>query len=164
MRPDSRPPGSSPRMRGTLDSLDSLSLDMGIIPAHAGNTRQHNQSMLDLWDHPRACGEHRKNIQTSDTPTGSSPRMRGTPEFIHSRMFILGIIPAHAGNTFDDSQVKSDFGDHPRACGEHATVTTVPGSTLGSSPRMRGTRVLNIGRVLTTGIIPAHAGNTGRRR
>ena len=55
--------GSSPRMRGSqlyfLCRLDQL----GIIPAHAGLTQDHQCSLPTSGDHPRACGAHTKKSQ-----------------------------------------------------------------------------------------------------
>ena len=71
-------PGSSPRVRGTLDvECRGQCLD-GIIPACAGNTAWPAVSRGDSWDHPRVCGEH---------------------AIFFSVCFFLGIIPACAGNT-----------------------------------------------------------------
>ena len=51
------------------------------IPAHAGNSIRANRSTGALTVHPRACGELVFPAEISPTvgPTGSSPRMRGTP-------------------------------------------------------------------------------------
>ena len=132
--------GSSPRMRGTRGYAARARTLTGIIPAHAGNTRTPKNSTNTSTDHPRACGEHRKSTQKIDTPTGSSPRMRGTrgPEMAYndtkvgssprmrgtrgmraSRLSRSGIIPAHAGNTLLSRSAVSMSRDHPRACGEH---------------------------------------------
>ena len=50
--------GSSPRMRGTLGPPQRVRRRQGIIPAHAGNTRDSTPSARSARDHPRACGEH----------------------------------------------------------------------------------------------------------
>ena len=50
--------------------------------------------------------------------------------------------------------------DHPRVCGEHLVFAAVALSTVGSSPRMRGTRHHPGRRFVDRGIIPAYAGNT----
>ena len=50
--------GSSPRMRGTQVADDEIVLRLGIIPAHAGNTRRSASCRRSARDHPRACGEH----------------------------------------------------------------------------------------------------------
>ncbi len=53
--------GSSPRMRGTLPSTICVQLMQGLIPAHAGNTRQPQTTLSRVRAHPRACGEHRRS-------------------------------------------------------------------------------------------------------
>ena len=112
-------PGSSPRMRGTHDNFTDSVAQMGIIPAHAGNTSLIRHYEQNLGDHPRACGEHWLAARRVERRAGSSPRMRGTP--LHDLVFRCqrGIIPAHAGNTsIGRSKFRSSW-DHPRACGEH---------------------------------------------
>ena len=93
--------GSSPRMRGTLGGDRLKSHIAGIIPAHAGNTRTLRTQAGYYRDHPRACGEHRHFPYERVHNEGSSPRMRGTlsPSAVSRRL--IGIIPAHAGNTYD---------------------------------------------------------------
>ena len=52
-------PGSSPRMRGTLPTLQPWPIPDGIIPADAGNTILAPSDRSIHGDHPRGCGEHR---------------------------------------------------------------------------------------------------------
>ena len=92
-----------------------------------------------LGDHPRVCGEHTKLGTFPRTSTGSSPRMRGTPELFDDHGCFLGIIPAYAGNTGWLGSWDTFQGDHPRVCGEHHTLPFSPSCHSGSSPRMRGT-------------------------
>ena len=132
--------GSSPRMRGTQDRSVHNLADVGIIPAHAGNTRRGKCHRAVVRDHPRACGEHMPVGWKLAVSLGSSPRMRGTHWPDDIIMTREGIIPAHAGNTKVTAKA-SAFG-------------------TGSSPRMRGTRRGGPGRRRPAGIIPAHAGNT----
>ena len=54
--------GSSPRMRGTLGVYDVCECDVGIIPAHAGNTGILWDKSQLVEDHPRACGEHTSRL------------------------------------------------------------------------------------------------------
>ena len=155
-------PGSSPRMRGTLyDAVADCGVQ-GIIPAHAGNTVELRGILNDSRDHPRACGEHSPSSDVSVILTGSSPRMRGTHLIEKDIGMFRGIIPAHAGNTRIMDAMACSSRDHPRACGEHIVEIGRASRLLGSSPRMRGTHPVGIGPVETDGIIPAHAGNTGR--
>ena len=112
--------GSSPRMRGTLRFAWNTIAEMGIIPAHAGNTCRFDSMPHWNWDHPRACGEHALMVSFGAADTGSSPRMRGTPLLSWRDPRLRGIIPAHAGNTDRHCSKSIARRDHPRACGEHA--------------------------------------------
>ena len=71
--------GSSPRLRGTLSSCLETECKVRIIPAPAGNTRPCARACRSATDHPRACGEHTTDVVWPVVPTGSSPRLRGTP-------------------------------------------------------------------------------------
>ena len=90
--------------------------------------------------------------------------MRGT--LCHAKLLSIGngIIPAYAGNTTVANIDVHMRWDHPRVCGEHQIGASVIIPLVGSSPRMRGTRVLSIFAVISTGIIPAYAGNTVWKR
>ena len=150
-------------MRGThLVEAPRLYL-VGIIPAHAGNTCLLYVQHWNIWDHPRACGEHGLWRRHMWAPRGSSPRMRGTRGVIDAAHFITGIIPAHAGNTWQADTCGQLGRDHPRACGEHYDGRKSFYGKAGSSPRMRGTHALALAEGARTGIIPAHAGNTRDR-
>ena len=156
--------GSSPRMRGTLNQLYISAQRKWIIPAYAGNTAVQFVKPFLLWDHPRVCGEHVRNSIVSWCSSGSSPRMRGT---LSGRTVISarpGIIPAYAGNTLRWRHGSCRCRDHPRVCGEHLTSCVMVVSSMGSSPRMRGTLVVAELLGHESGIIPAYAGNTWNRQ
>ena len=70
------------------------------------------------------------------------------------------IIPAYAGSTKRRSAPILSGRDHPRVCGEHVVVGRSMRSARGSSPRMRGARLLSVRRAICCGIIPAYAGST----
>ena len=91
---------------------------------------------------------------------GSSPRVRGTLKRQPPQLRPEGIIPACAGNTTDLMTKGMQNGDHPRVCGEHIAVVILVSFLLGSSPRVRGTRVDLVRKRPRAGIIPACAGNT----
>ena len=152
--------GSSPRVRGTLGITNFPTFMAGIIPACAGNTNSIGLCRCPVGDHPRVCGEHGEYGEVWFAGTGSSPRVRGTPEVRCLRHVERGIIPACAGNTWSRSAPSSRRGDHPRVCGEHCDGRSRRSPHAGSSPRVRGTqgRFDRIGR--EDGIIPACAGNT----
>jgi len=152
--------GSPPRMRGTHELAEKLSLDTGITPAHAGNTKMYAAVMGACRDHPRACGEHVIQPNHTKVMRGSPPRMRGTRHLPDGPVFRDGITPAHAGNTCLFSSRIFSTRDHPRACGEHKPQPKAAASKPGSPPRMRGTRdQQNLGGWQPR-ITPAHAGNT----
>ena len=111
-------------------------------------------------DHPRVCGEHQKGNTVKHEYTGSSPRMRGTPDDKHKVHVALGIIPAYAGNTKFVNAVLFSPRDHPRVCGEHSRSSKKPPMPQGSSPRMRGTQHSSRPESYAMRIIPAYAGNT----
>ena len=152
--------GSSPRVRGTPGRRLSSCRQRGIIPACAGNT----VCCLRLgglgWDHPRVCGEHHRILLTIQHPVGSSPRVRGTLDRISSSSVKMGIIPACAGNTSTCRETSQETRDHPRVCGEHATMQSLFLAMTGSSPRVRGTLLRTVWYLQPHGIIPACAGNT----
>ena len=111
--------GSSPRMRGTLtiELVDGKA--GGIIPAYAGNTLSLISPRPCCRDHPRVCGEHPASLECMEKFTGSSPRMRGTPQTALNMRQKSGIIPAYAGNTRFYPSPSTHSRDHPRVCGEH---------------------------------------------
>ena len=152
--------GSSPRMRGTLKMYAIEDMNVGIIPAYAGNTTGVVVAVMVSGDHPRVCGEHFGTARGGGTHRGSSPRMRGTPRRASLQRFWTRIIPAYAGNTLPTRSVAATIGDHPRVCGEHPTFARPDELVLGSSPRMRGTLRGNGSGSGSYGIIPAYAGNT----
>ena len=156
--------GSSPRMRGTPVHVDNFTVDRGIIPAYAGNTKCSSRTAPTSRDHPRVCGEHAFCSFVSSFARGSSPRMRGTLRTIMISTHHEGIIPAYAGNTYVERINVDLVGDHPRVCGEHRVRCAVHMTLRGSSPRMRGTHLVPRAWMAGPGIIPAYAGNTRRVR
>jgi len=154
--------GSSPRMRGTRRRHCAHTMTTRFIPAHAGNTPVRNVNRGDKAVHPRACGEHVVGGGLRGGIGGSSPRMRGTPRLHARRRTGRRFIPAHAGNTNLVKGALRLTPVHPRACGEHKNDRRHPFPAVGSSPRMRGTRLMNEAFMDRLRFIPAHAGNTSR--
>ena len=70
------------------------------------------------------------------------------------------IIPADAGSTRFSGKICVVRRDHPRGCGEHIQLLMIRINSRGSSPRMRGARILAILPAECIGIIPADAGST----
>ena len=106
------------------------------------------------------CGEHPYCGMNFCLTEGSSPRVRGTLGDVGHFVLGQGIIPACAGNTCRPAGRMPCSWDHPRVCGEHLAASAKPQPWSGSSPRVRGTRAVVVGRVVENGIIPACAGNT----
>ena len=75
----------------------------------------------------------------------------------------VGLIPAHAGKT-SNTQVRPNLlRAHPRPRGENFTGFAATPFTLGSSPPTRGKLVSGVWEVISSGLIPAHAGKTPPR-
>ena len=147
-------------MRGTQGSGRDRTVAHGIIPAYAGNTSSCTSCCSRCGDHPRVCGEHSYGDWVSRRVKGSSPRMRGTHRSRQEHSRQPGIIPAYAGNTFCNHDQPRVVSDHPRVCGEHDCLNSLPVLRRGSSPRLRGTQFEVAGVEVPAGIIPAYAGNT----
>lgn len=54
--------GSPPLTRGILTDDISLIMNMGITPAHAGNTKCTFHKFTWNWDHPRSRGEYLRKV------------------------------------------------------------------------------------------------------
>ena len=110
--------------------------------------------------HPRACGENVSWCCAARGPPGSSPRVRGKRYYLHWPSPLLGLIPARAGKTPPRAPGPSPGGAHPRACGENAAQLDQRRGCGGSSPRVRGKRVVGEVAQEVVGLIPARAGKT----
>ena len=69
--------GSSPHVRGAHLLCEPVGFHLGIIPACAGSTSPAPASSRPSGDHPRMCGEHRRDVTMNDEQLGSSPHVRG---------------------------------------------------------------------------------------
>ena len=152
--------GSSPRMRGALQSMSFGYTSPRIIPADAGSTCNPRQECAAYTDHPRGCGEHRVPPGPDPGSRGSSPRMRGALYLQVRVLCACGIIPADAGSTRILRLVLTRLWDHPRGCGEHIPVKWGRRNFRGSSPRMRGAHIRSRSTPKGRRIIPADAGST----
>ncbi len=136
--------GSSPRVRGTHCQGRRQGMGRRFIPARAGNTTLTSVRRVVTSVHPRACGEHTVVAVQLSHPGGSSPRVRGTLQRRRPRAQHLRFIPARAGNTAAPTCRPRFTTVHPRACGEHISSQGGSSSSIGSSPRVRGTLFLQI--------------------
>ena len=139
-----RTAGSSPRVRGSPEAGYHAHRADGIIPAGAGLTMGYGRPWCGRRDHPRGCGAHYYHKEDD--------------------MYEIGIIPAGAGLTKEAEEKADGLGDHPRGCGAHDLPISTNSLTMGSSPRVRGSQMKYIMIACFSGIIPAGAGLTHRRR
>ena len=95
-----------------------------------------------------------------DFSMGSSPRVRGSRAVPAGRHEPGGIIPAGAGLTMQDRRRRASRGDHPRGCGAHDGLPALSYTSVGSSPRVRGSQRTWEAPETLSGIIPAGAGLT----
>ena len=86
--------------------------------------------------------------------------MRGKPVLPCESRAERRIIPAHAGQTSQQSEPNVSSTDHPRACGANVLRSEILNVSTGSSPRMRGKRGARSVMSRARRIIPAHAGQT----
>ena len=175
--------GSPPHMRGKViryaGSVDpyritpayagkSIAIPTGgtvgprITPAYAGKSRGKRQSLHEIWDHPRICGEKSTCSFAVDHLQGSPPHMRGKGVNFTGLKLGLGITPAYAGKRRAVEVGQHIDRDHPRICGEKTIPCPAGKRVTGSPPHMRGKAVAEgVGRPLL-GITPAYAGKSGR--
>ena len=149
---------SPPRMRGKVIVRSRNAVQIGITPAYAGKSARILKRRTEKRDHPRVCGEKRKDFETANRKKGSPPRVRGKAEVRHERDQEPGITPACAGKRHCPRFRPGKTRDHPRVCGEKESCQKIQKTTLGSPPRMRGTDLCDVICGQQSGITPAYAG------
>ena len=135
--------GSSPRVRGTVETLRERDALRRFIPACAGNRMISPTNGDPPPVHPRVCGEQRMSRIGNSPIDGSSPRVRGTELTPQQTQICQRFIPACAGNR----------------------ILGIPtwGGITGSSPRVRGTGLETETHGRLVRFIPACAGNSCKR-
>ena len=111
--------GSSPLTRGAPPHHDEGTRHAGLIPAHAGSTRNFSSSTCSVTAHPRSRGEHITEVAESSMLPGSSPLTRGAHLVAALLEQRAGLIPAHAGSTRRPARRSARQRAHPRSRGEH---------------------------------------------
>ena len=152
--------GSSPPVRGARVDAETSPPLAGLIPARAGSTYSDIQQDPSLWAHPRPCGEHFSSFSIVSFVSGSSPPVRGAQITPGCQIPECGLIPARAGSTLMCDWKPGPRWAHPRPCGEHVEVPCETDDSWGSSPPVRGARIVSIEDYVFPGLIPARAGST----
>ncbi len=152
--------GSPPRVRGKRCRRSIFCQDCRITPACAGKTLSPALRVSAPTDHPRVCGENGTRASKKRAPCGSPPRMRGKRENTCPPSARGRITPAHAGKTTSVPLNNPLWTDHPRACGENASIVLYFATLVGSPPRMRGKRHPQGQEWPLSRITPACAGKT----
>ena len=140
------PIGSSPLVRGQRFERPVLRRRLRIIPARAGPTTFIKVEHSRFTDHPRSCGANGTICRDTVRPTGSSPLVRGQQLVCVLRELIRRIIPARAGPTFRKRKGTSGCADHPRSCGANVNFGVWCLGGDGSSPLVRGQRLILRGK------------------
>ena len=110
----------------------------GITPAYAGKSTSRAFVPAGTKDHPRICGEKNRRIIEGKPDRGSPPHMRGKEDSVYVGPRPFRITPAYAGKSILCPVFRPIQRDHPRICGEKATLSSTICDGLGSPPHMRG--------------------------
>ena len=111
--------GSSPLTRGKRQRRSGRRRQTGLIPAHAGKTRQALYRFDPTAAHPRSRGENAPDQPTIQSTRGSSPLTRGKPGMTVGGQLYERLIPAHAGKTSNGARTLTPPTAHPRSRGEN---------------------------------------------
>ena len=155
-------PGSSPLTRGKPSARLNQLRDTRLIPAHAGKTATIARLRAGSRAHPRSRGENHEVGPPPPVCLGSSPLTRGKQGRGPRGRGGSGLIPAHAGKTSSSGRWPHKERAHPRSRGENLLIPAESLRKLGSSPLTRGKRHKSVTVMHKLGLIPAHAGKTGR--
>ena len=139
-------------------------LELGTIPAGAGEPKIRASKRRKIWDHPRGCGGTLFSTLPLSIDAGPSPRVRGNQALALFFFLLEGTIPAGAGEPHDVRFPAVDEGDHPRGCGGTVTPCQLPAPAWGPSPRVRGNLKAMGNEGEATGTIPAGAGEPPQDR
>ena len=88
-----------------------------IIPAYAGQMNRSNKASVSLGDHPRIRGTNLTSNLMKPQGTGSSPHTRDKSGIITEHIFQGRIIPAYAGQIWEQIKAIKTTEDHPRIRG-----------------------------------------------
>ena len=152
--------GSPPRVRGKVSQNRSTSTTKRITPACAGKRDRHGAAARRDQDHPRVCGEKKKEWSSLTKAEGSPPRVRGKVFGEILPEAVKRITPACAGKSYDYTDNNGVKQDHPRVCGEKRYFQHPAPMTSGSPPRVRGKESCKAWQNQRGRITPACAGKS----
>jgi len=150
--------GRSPRVRGSRRPPRRRRPPAGSIPACAGEPPGRSPSATPPTVDPRVCGGAVDHGAGCTVGEGRSPRVRGSPASPANGQCPSGSIPACAGEPCRSARSRPGQGVDPRVCGGARVVGKPCRSLPGRSPRVRGSLYMARRRKLSTGSIPACAG------
>ena len=152
--------GSSPHVRGKPRDGTRVDHLGGLIPACTGKTSQRARRWSESRAHPRVYGENMACWPARVSVSGSSPRVRRKRHERHVHARVPRLIPACAGKTVWVCAAVFGIPAYPRVCGENHSNSNDVVFSFGSSPRVRGKRVMCGSIFGPNGLIPACAGKT----
>ena len=98
--------GSPPPMRGKVRYFGLLTDHKRITPAYAGKSPTTSRSFSLFRDHPRLCGEKNPQYSPISALEGSPPPMRGKDAETFTVADLLGITPAYAGKSAQNTSIR----------------------------------------------------------
>ena len=152
--------GTSPRVRGKLWGLPGTALLSRNIPACTGKTYRTGSEGWRVEEHPRVYGENLPAAGVSVRADGTSPRVRGKPDWYNHDAVNARNIPACTGKTVWPRLRDSVPKEHPRVYGENISADVYNSVRDGTSPRVRGKRHYGVASRDTGRNIPACTGKT----
>ena len=158
------PAGLSPRVRGSHCPLVAALRLVGSIPACAGEPLRPRGASTIRRVYPRVCGGAEKGQIEKAVGPGLSPRVRGSPGQTHQHDYLVGSIPACAGEPCSASSTPRPRRVYPRVCGGAPPNQSLIFLRMGLSPRVRGSPRSAPCRSQAPGSIPACAGEPALRR
>ena len=150
--------GPSPRVRGSHAERQADVEAFRSIPACAGEPLSPACSGPYAGVHPRVCGGAFRIRLPRQFFQGPSPRVRGSLYPYRDDACTPRSIPACAGEPGAGRSASRCARVHPRVCGGASVLGRLRMTSLGPSPRVRGSRVSRCPRPPVRGSIPACAG------
>ena len=154
----SKEQGLSPRVRGNRGAGENDRPAERSIPACAGEPYPRCRSEGARKVYPRVCGGTLPPELLAALCQGLSPRVRGNPVTVKSRLLLTRSIPACAGEPRAETAFATGPAVYPRVCGGTWNSCGKCLPKTGLSPRVRGNRTLQPARKVRARSIPACAG------